>query len=180
MVISLEIGHKLWKTAAKLVNQENQSIVPKCPKMHQNEYRFSKNFRGWHPRTPVLGRDPGGECVHLPRGDRRPWLNWTVELSCKSLHTGKLNWTQLNKTGQSSSVELSWVFRCEGAYNSTQLAYDWVGVSRGKLNMFRKFQLSWVASSDVKALTTQLNSTRLVFGISEHLSDSVQLSWVEL
>ncbi len=32
MVISLEIGPKLWKTAAKLVNQENQPTVTKFPK----------------------------------------------------------------------------------------------------------------------------------------------------
>ncbi len=40
MVISLEIGPKLLKTAAKLVNQENQSThaVTKCPKTGQGEF----------------------------------------------------------------------------------------------------------------------------------------------
>ena len=27
-------------------------------RMHQNEYLFSKNFRGWYPRTPDLYWDP--------------------------------------------------------------------------------------------------------------------------
>ena len=33
-------------TATKLASQESQSTGPKCTKMHQIEYPFSKNFRG--------------------------------------------------------------------------------------------------------------------------------------
>ena len=51
-----KIGLKTVSFLAKVINQYIHFIVPKCTKMHQNEYRFSKIFSGVTPPNPPHGR----------------------------------------------------------------------------------------------------------------------------
>ena len=63
--ISFATMPEIKNTATKLASQESQSTAPKCTKMHQIEYPFSKIFRGDTPGPPFSlggeGRKKGKE-----------------------------------------------------------------------------------------------------------------------
>ena len=54
----LQIGQKIYKYEYKNGEYNVSLNSTKNTRMHQNEYLFSKIFRGWHPRTPDFCWDP--------------------------------------------------------------------------------------------------------------------------